>query len=178
MLLRTDCCLLPPAADCWPLCLPTLPVPPLHHCSCAAVSPDSCTDISVPLRPPTLPTTAVLSHCTLEPLGSLSTLPSISVSISLTTPPRCCWTCRALLVVVTPRTAWVHYAGRCLSLPVAVVFCAGRDPASASCAGRCCRACCWKSEVKADAKELAPGDCIKPRRSPSFGVKGCCAVRA
>ena len=28
------------------------------------------------------------------------------------------------------------------------------------------------AEVKVEAKEFAPGDSIKPRRPPSFGVKG------
>ena len=28
------------------------------------------------------------------------------------------------------------------------------------------------AEVEVEAKEFAPGDCIKPRRPPSFGVKG------
>ena len=52
--------------------------------------------------------------------------------------------------------------------------------ASASVAPRCtgcCRCacvvrCCRNPEVVVEVMEFAPGDCTKPRRPPSFGVKG------
>ena len=95
------------------------------------------------------PHTLYLSHC----MGSLSTL----FPISSTTPPA--------------------LPGR-----VAAAWCRSRNVALLSlCRAGCCRCvravrCHWNHEV-AVAVEVtefarAQGDCIKPRRPPSFGVKG------